>query len=119
MADTNLNTEAALSNPKRPLGDEFINTLSVDTIVPSVYTIGQYSTTADQKAAQLTTLLQDLLSLGVFNSMEIAFSKGVPVGTFIVVDDPETPETEFSVQVVREVFIRDEQLPEEEAVRTN
>ena len=93
MADTNVG--------RAPLAREVIDTITVDTIVPQVYVLLQYSTTGDEKAAALTEILQRLLSLGVYPSVDMAFQKGIPVGTFVVIDDPETPETDYSVQVVR------------------
>lgn len=88
-------------NVDRQLAREIIDTITVDTIVPQVYVLLQYSTTGDEKAAALTKILQGLLSLGVYPSVDMAYLKGVPVGTFVVIDDPETPETDYSVQVVR------------------
>ena len=84
-----------------PIAREIIDTITVDTIVPQVYVLLQYSTTGDEKAAALTEILKGLLSLGVYPSVDMAYLRGVPVGTFVVIDDPETPETDYSVQVVR------------------
>ena len=75
--------------------------LTVDTVVPSVFVLGQYGVSGASQAAALTTILESLLLIGVFTSVEQAYKLGVAVGTFVVIDDPETPEQEFSVQVVR------------------
>ena len=74
--------------------------LSVDTIVPQVYFLSQYGVKSTQQAAELTTILQSILNIGVFASMEEAYKSGIPVGTFVLIDDPETPDKDFSVQVV-------------------
>ena len=78
------------------------NYVSVNTIVPKVYKTSQYKSTGAEKAAELTTLLQALLAWGVFETLEDAFLAGVPVGTFVVIDDPATPEEVFVVDVVRD-----------------
>jgi hypothetical protein len=100
MADVILN--AGDTSVKQPaLGAEFINTLTLDTIVPSVFVLGQYGVSSASQAAALTTILQNLLSLGVYESIDAAYSKGIPVGTFVIVDNPETPDKDFSVEVVQ------------------
>ena len=42
-----------------------------------------------------------LLNAGVYRSVQDAYEDGVPVGAFVVIDDPETPELEYNVQIVR------------------
>lgn len=76
--------------------------LSVDTIVPQVYSLSQYGVSQAQQAAELTKIVSALLSIGVYPSIEMAFAKGVPVGTFVIIDNPETPEQDFLVAVVRD-----------------
>ena len=46
-------------------------------------------------------LLRMLLNAGVYDSVQAAYEDGVPVGAFVVIDDRETPELEFNVQIVR------------------
>lgn len=77
-----------------------VTLLSVDTIVPKVYFLSQYGVSVEKQTAELTTILQSLLSTGVFESVQAAFENGVPVGTFVIIDDPNTPDKDFSVQVV-------------------
>ncbi len=74
--------------------------VTVNNICPKVYETGQYSSTPEAKAAELTALLESLLVYGVYPSVADAASDGVPAGTFVIIDDPETPATEFSVQIV-------------------
>ena len=49
-------------------------------------------------------LLKGLLANGIYQNVLEAAEKGVPTGTFIIVDNPETPEQEFTVEIVP--FIR-------------
>ena len=77
------------------------NFLTVDTIVPSVFVLGQYGVSSASQAAALTTILQNLLSVGIYESIDNAYTKGVPVGTFVIIDNPETPDTDFTIEVVR------------------
>lgn len=77
-----------------------VSAASVNNICPKVYETGQYSSTAEDKASELTLLLQSLLVYGVFESLAEAVAADVPAGTFVIVDDPETPDLDFTVQVV-------------------
>jgi len=52
------------------------------------------------KIVELTALLAALLRPGIYSSIEEAQRAGVPAGTFIIIDDPKTPETEFTIQIV-------------------
>ena len=70
------------------------------TITPTVFITGQYGVNPEAVATELTRLMQQLLAYGVFPSAIEAAKKGVPTGTFVVIDDPETPDIEFSVEVV-------------------
>lgn len=79
-----------------------IEAASVTNICPKVYETGQYSSTGAAKAAELTSLLQSLLVYGVFQSIDQAVSLSVPAGTFVVIDDPRTPEIDFTVEIVPE-----------------
>lgn len=56
------------------------------------------------KAAELTAFIESLLRPGIYPSSAQAYEEGVPVGTFIIVDDPNTDEREFKVEVVTEPF---------------
>jgi len=86
--------------------------LTVNTVVPSVFVLGQYGVSGASQAAALTTILQNLLSLGVYESVDDAYTQGIPVGTFVIVDDPETPDKEFSVEVVRATRLDDRDFPQ-------
>ena len=74
------------------------------TITPTVFLTGQYQVNAETKAVELTRLMQSLLVSGVFPNALAAVEKGVPAGTYVVIDDPETPEEDFSVQIVPRIF---------------
>jgi hypothetical protein len=78
--------------------------VTVKTITPSVYITGLYTGNAQAKAAELTRLMQNLLAFGIWDSALDAANKGVPAGTFIIVDDPKTPVEEFAVQIVPKIF---------------
>jgi len=78
--------------------------VTTKTITPTVFLTGQYQVNAEAKAAELTRLMQNLLAFGVFPNVIVAANKGVPAGTYVVVDDPTTPDKEFSVQVVPNLF---------------
>lgn len=74
--------------------------VTVKTITPTVFLTGQYNTSPEAKAKELTSLMQKLLAPGIWRSAQDAANEGIPKGTFIIVDDPRTPGTEFSVEVV-------------------
>jgi hypothetical protein len=74
--------------------------VTVDTITPTVYLTGDYSAAPEAKAKELTRLLKKLLASGIWKSAKDAAVGGVPTGTFIIVDDPNTAETDFTVEVV-------------------
>jgi hypothetical protein len=74
------------------------------TITPAVFATGEYKSKPEAKAVELTRLLKGLLANGIYENVLDAAKKGVPTGTFIIVDNPETPEQEFTVEIVP--FIR-------------
>jgi len=78
--------------------------VTTKTITPTVFLTGQYQVNAEAKAAELTRLMQNLLAFGVFSDVIEAARKGVRAGTYVVIDDPRTPDKEFSVQVVPNLF---------------
>ena len=96
MADVKQPIEAV---PVRPRPKKNIG-FTVRTITPAVFLTGEYSVRPEAKAAELTKLVQGLLAYGIYPSVKDAAANGVPAGTFIIVDDPKTPEKEFSVQIV-------------------
>lgn len=73
---------------------------TVRTITPAVFLTGEYNSRPEAKAAELTKLINGLLANGVWSSKEDAFYSGIPAGTFILVDDPKTPEKDFNVEIV-------------------
>ena len=75
------------------------------TITPTVFITGQYGVNPEIITTELTRLMQQLLAYGVFESAENAANTGVPAGTYVVVDDPKTPDIEFSVQIVPKIFV--------------
>lgn len=89
---------------------------TVRTITPTVYLTGEYRTRPQAKAKELTTLLQGLLASGVWSSAKDAAASGVPTGTFIIVDDPKTPDREFKVEIVP-AFRRDKKEIPADAVK--
>ena len=74
--------------------------LTTKTITPAVFFTGNYNTNGQTKAKELTALVQGLLAYGVWKAAKDAAASGVPAGTFIIVDDPNTPEQDFTVQIV-------------------
>jgi len=74
------------------------------TITPTVFLTGQYQVNAEAKAAELTRLMQSLLAFGVFPNVIDAAKRGVRAGTYVVIDNPATPDKEFSVEVVPNLF---------------
>jgi hypothetical protein len=92
--------------PQVPQPVQRVNGVTTRTITPTVFLTGQYQISAEAKAAELTRLMQALLAFGVFPNALEAARRGVPAGTYVVVDNPETPEMEFSVQVVPTIFRR-------------
>jgi hypothetical protein len=52
------------------------------------------------KAKELSNLLQKLISVGIYESLEEAILAEVPAGTFVVIDDPNTDIREFTVEMV-------------------
>jgi hypothetical protein len=66
------------------------------------------------KAAELTALVQALLSAGIFASIQDAMKAQIPPGTFVVVDDPNTDIFDFAVVVVPD-YDTEEELKDLEA----
>lgn len=91
-------------------GDFLVNTVNLSSFVHLSSSI-QF-TDNNAKAAELTALVEALLKPGIYPSVAEAYEEGVPVGTFILVDDPNTDEKEFTVKVVTEPVL-DETLIEE------
>jgi hypothetical protein len=77
-----------------------IQPVTVRTVTPKVYRTGLYSSTTESKTAELTLLLQGLLVNGVFENINDAVKEGVPAGTLVVIDDPNTGNLDFTVEVV-------------------
>lgn len=96
MADPRIPIDGVKPEPirRKTLG------FSTRTITPAVFFTGNYNTNGQTKAKELTALIQGLLAYGVWSSAKEAAASGVPAGTFIIVDDPKTPDREFNVQIV-------------------
>ncbi|MEY4331559.1 MAG: hypothetical protein RLZZ196_297 [Bacteroidota bacterium] len=77
---------------------------NVRNITPAVYLTGEYNSKPEAKAVELTRLVKGLLANGIWSYAADAAKAGVPAGTFIIVDNPETKEKEFTVEIVP--FIR-------------
>jgi hypothetical protein len=95
-----------IARPEPVILDELVPA-NVDTISPKVYGIASITTSGSEKAQLLTDLFKSILDYGVFRSVEEAYIKGIPEGALVVIDDPETPEVEFNIQVVKEVYKKD------------
>ena len=93
MAEEIKAVEAAATKRKR-VG------LTTRTITPAVYLTSKYRSRSSAKSKELTSLVQGLLANGVWMSAYAAAKSGVPSGTFIIVDDPNTPEQDFTVEIV-------------------
>ena len=78
--------------------------ITVKTITPAVYLTGDYNANPQAKAKELTKLIDGLLVTGIWTSALEAAMNNIPAETFIIVDDPDTPELEFSVQIVPSIF---------------
>jgi hypothetical protein len=67
------------------------------------------------KASELTLFLKALLRPGIYDSVESAILDRVPEGTFIIIDDPNTDETEFLIEVVPYYDVEERGAEEAEA----
>jgi len=67
------------------------------------------------KARELTNLLQKLISVGIYESLDEAISNRVPAGTFIIIDDPNTDIREFVIEMIPPYVVDSEELKREEA----
>ena len=103
--DLNPNVPQVPQPAVRPQG------VTIRTITPTVFLTGQYQVNAEAKAAELTRLMQALLAFGVFQSPLEAAERGVPAGTYVVIDNPLTPPNDFSVQIVPNTFRRPRPVP--------
>jgi len=71
-----------------------------NTITGRVYITGQLSSTAEDKAAELTILVDSLTKWGIFKNIADAVEKGVPTGTFVLVDASGEKLDDVKVEVV-------------------
>jgi hypothetical protein len=79
----------------------FENALHVNNVSSSVYNTSKVrAVDASIKARELSVLVQKLLSAGIYESIDDAVKQGVPAGTFVIIDDPKTPDFDFDVKVV-------------------
>lgn len=74
--------------------------LTNNNVTGRVYLTGQLSSTAEDKAAELTVLVDDLTRWGIFRNITDAVKKGVPTGTFVLVDATGEELTDVKVEVV-------------------
>jgi len=93
--------------PKKILG------YTVRTITPAVFLTGQYNAKPEAKAAELTRLMEALLAYGIWKDVKEAALSGVPAGTFIIVDDPNTDVNDFTVQIVPRVVRKKGEVKEQ------
>lgn len=78
--------------------------LNKDYVTNKVYISSQIMTTAEAKAAELTTLVQDIAAFGIFRSIDEAVQLEVPSGTFVLVDKSGGDLSDVVVAVVPAVF---------------
>lgn len=80
---------------------KFNNALNIDNVSSAVYETSKINTNiANIKAKELTLLVQKLLSVGLYTSIAEAVKANVPGGTFVLIDDPKTPDKDFRVEMV-------------------
>jgi hypothetical protein len=84
----------------QPIKVATVEGLTNNNITGLVYITGQLSSTAEEKAKEISILMQSLLSYGIFLNVMDAAKNGIPTGTFVIINDPSTPAQDFSVEVV-------------------
>jgi hypothetical protein len=78
-----------------------VNSVNIKNVSSYVNIISQiFLDNPGAKEAELTTLFKCLLSAGIYESINAAVLQGVPKGTFVIIDDPKTPELDFDIKVV-------------------
>lgn len=82
--------------------------LNNSNVTGLVYITGQLTSTPEAKAAELTTLVDDLTEMGIYTSIEEATKLGVPGGTFVLVA-PQDDLSTVVVMVVPNVFPKADQ----------
>ena len=91
--------------------DVLVNTDNISSLVFNSAKISVED--ANVKALELTSLLNALLRPGIYDSIASAQKDLIPPGTFIIVDDPNTDEKEFTVAIVPLYYV--EEVVEENA----
>jgi hypothetical protein len=91
--------------------DVLVNTDNISSLVFNSAKISVED--ANVKALELTSLLNALLRPGIYDSIASAQKDLIPPGTFIIVDDPNTDEKEFTVAIVPFYYV--EEVVEENA----
>jgi hypothetical protein len=86
-----------------------------NTITGRVYITGQLSSTAEDKAAELTILVDSLTKWGIFRNIADAVKQKVPTGTFVLVDASGEDLSDVKVMVVPFYRRGDRPKPEEPA----
>jgi hypothetical protein len=78
------------------------NGLTTNNVSGAVYKTSRLALNdGNIKARELTMLIQKLVSVGIYESINDAVLAGVPVGTFVIIDDPKTPTLEFTIELVK------------------
>lgn len=81
---------------------DLTNGLTANNVSGAVYKTSRLALNdGNVKAKELTMLIQKLVSVGIYESINDAVLAGVPVGTFVIIDDPKTPNLEFTVELVK------------------
>lgn len=95
---------------------EITNLANIANVASMVYNTAKLEVADPEiKAVELTTLLKTLLSVGIYDSVDSAQKDGIPGGTFIIVDDPNTPETEFTIEIVPMYYMESEEALRQQA----
>jgi len=78
--------------------------LNNNYISSKAYRLSQISSTAEEKADELTTIVRDIASYGIFRDVVEASKAGVPSGSFVLVDASGGDLTDVVVGVVPAIF---------------
>ena len=93
--------------------DVLVNTDNISSLVFNSAKIAVED--ANVKALELTSLLNALLRPGIYDSIASAQKDLIPPGTFIIVDDPNTDEKEFTIEIVPLYYVEEEVVADADA----
>ena len=84
----------------QPIKAVTVQGITNNNVTGRVYITGQLSSTAEDKAAELTILVDSLTKWGIFRDIRDAIKQGVPTGTFVLVDVSGEKLDDVKVEVV-------------------